>query len=59
MCFAKSRRLGHASITATNRCGHLFDGLDTGLMDGLDAAHEKAASPPKNVSEPPKAAATD
>jgi integrase len=33
-------RLGHASITTTmNRYGHLFDGLDATLIDGLDAAH--------------------
>jgi len=32
-------RLGHASITTTmNRIGHLFDGQDATLLDGLDAA---------------------
>lgn len=36
-------RLGHASITTTmNRYGHLFDGLDATLIDGLDAAHAEA-----------------
>jgi integrase len=44
-------RLGHASITTTmNRYGHLFDGLDATLIDGLDAAHEEAATPPDNVT---------
>jgi integrase len=43
-------RLGHASITTTmNRYGHLFDGLDATLIDGLDAAHDDAANPPDNV----------
>lgn len=43
-------RLGHASITTTmNRYGHLFDGLDATLIDGLDAAHDEAANPPDNV----------
>ncbi len=43
-------RLGHASITTTmNRYGHLFDGLDATLIDGLDAAHDKAATTPDNV----------
>ena len=43
-------RLGHASITTTmNRYGHLFDGLDATLIDGLDAAHDEAAAPPDNV----------
>ena len=43
-------RLGHASITTTmNRYGHLFEGHDTELIDGLDAAHDEAASPPDNV----------
>lgn len=43
-------RLGHASITTTmNRYGHLFDGLDAQLIDGLDAAHDEAANPPDNV----------
>jgi integrase len=43
-------RLGHASITTTmNRYGHLFDGLDATLIDGLDAAHDEAAKPPDNV----------
>jgi integrase len=43
-------RLGHASITTTmNRYGHLFDGLDSTLIDGLDAAHDEAANPPDNV----------
>ncbi len=53
-------RLGHSSITTTmNRYGHLFDGLDATLIDGLDAAHDEAANPPDNVSELPKAVATD
>lgn len=44
-------RLGHASITTTmNRYGHLFDGLDATLIDGLDAAHDEAANPPDNVT---------
>jgi integrase len=44
-------RLGHASITTTmNRYGHLFDGLDATLIDGLDAAHDDAANPPDNVT---------
>jgi site-specific recombinase XerC len=43
-------RLGHASITTTmNRYGHLFDGHDTELIEGLEAAHA-AASPPDNVT---------
>lgn len=43
-------RLGHASITTTmNRYGHLFDGLDATLIDGLDAAHDEAAKPNDNV----------
>lgn len=47
-------RLGHASITTTmNRYGHLFDGLDAGLIDGLDAAHDEAANPPNNVRQLP------
>ncbi len=52
-------RLGHASITTTmNRYGHLFDGLDATLIDGLDAAHDDAAAPPDNVKRlPPPAAA--
>jgi integrase len=46
-------RLGHSSITTTmNRYGHLFDGLDATLIDGLDAAHA-AATPPDNVAELP------
>jgi integrase len=52
-------RLGHASITTTmNRYGHLFDGLDATLIDGLDAAHDEAANPPDNVKRlpPPDAA---
>ncbi len=45
-------RLGHASITTTmNRYGHLFDGLDATLIDGLDAAHDEAANPPDNVTK--------
>jgi integrase len=48
-------RLGHSSITTTmNRYGHLFDGLDATLIDGLDEAHA-AASPPDNVTELPNA----
>lgn len=48
-------RLGHASITTTmNRYGHLFDGLDATLIDGLDAAHDEAASPPNNVTRLPR-----
>lgn len=44
-------RLGHASITTTmNRYGHLFDGLDATLIDGLDAAHDEAAKPVMNMS---------
>ncbi len=47
-------RLGHASITTTmNRYGHLFDGLDATLIDGLDAAHDEAAKPPDNVKRFP------
>jgi integrase len=47
-------RLGHASITTTmNRYGHLFDGLDATLIDGLDAAHDEAAAPPDNVRRLP------
>jgi integrase len=43
-------RLGHASITTTmNRYGHLFDGLDRGLIAGLDAAHDAASGPQDNV----------
>jgi integrase len=43
-------RLGHSSITTTmNRYGHLFDGLDATLIDGLDAAHDEAATAPNNV----------
>ncbi len=39
-------RLGHASITTTmDRYGHLFEGHDTALLDGLDAAHDAAAGP--------------
>ncbi|HEX4187244.1 MAG TPA: site-specific integrase [Solirubrobacteraceae bacterium] len=46
-------RLGHASITTTmNRYGHLFDGHDQPLLDGLDAAH---ATPPTNVTRLRKA----
>jgi hypothetical protein len=42
--------LGHASITTTmNRYGHLFDGLDPTLIDGLDAGHDEAANPQDNV----------
>ncbi len=49
-------RLGHASITTTmNRYGHLFDGLDATLIDGLDAAHDEAAKPQDNVRQLPKA----
>jgi integrase len=49
-------RLGHASITTTmNRYGHLFDGLDATLIDGLDAAHDEAAKPSDNVRQLPKA----
>lgn len=52
-------RLGHASITTTmNRYGHLFDGLDATLIDGLDAAHDDAAKPQDNVRQLPKAEAT-
>lgn len=48
-------RLGHASITTTmNRYGHLFDGLDATLIDGLDAAHEDAAKPQDNLHRLPK-----
>ncbi len=40
-----------------NRSGHLFDGLDATLIDGLDAAHDEAASPPDNVTKlPPRSA---
>lgn len=51
-------RLGHASITTTmNRYGHLFDGLDATLIDGLDAAHDEAANLPDNVTKlPPRSA---
>ena len=49
-------RLGHSSITTTmNRYGHLFDGLDATLIDGLDAAHDAAAALPDNVTRLPKA----
>lgn len=49
-------RLGHASITTTmNRYGHLFDGLDAQLVDGLDAAHDAAAAPVTNVTRLVKA----
>ncbi len=50
-------RLGHASITTTmDRYGHLFDGLDATLVDGLDAAHA-AATPPDYMAElPPQSA---
>jgi len=45
-------RLGHASITTTmNRYGHLFDGLDAPLIDGLDAAHDEAVAPATKVRE--------
>ena len=45
-------RLGHASITTTmDRYGHLFDGLDATLVNGLDAAHDEAAKPQDNVAE--------
>jgi integrase len=45
-------RLGHASITTTmDRYGHLFDGHDTQLIEGLDAAHDEAANPPDNVTQ--------
>jgi integrase len=48
-------RLGHASITTTmNRYGHLFDGHDTELIDGLDAAHDDAAKPAENVVSLPR-----
>ena len=41
-----------------NRYGHLFDGLDATLIDGLDAAHDEAAKPPDNMKRlPPPAAA--
>jgi integrase len=52
-------RLGHASITTTfDLYGHLFDGHDATLIEGLDAAHDDAASPPDNVKRlpPPHAA---
>lgn len=53
-------RLGHASITTTmNRYGHLFEGLDATLIDGLDAAHDKAAKPPGNVKRLPPPRADD
>ena len=54
-------RLGHASITTTmNRYGHLFEGLDATLIDGLDAAHDEAAKPPDNVKQlPPRDAAAE
>jgi hypothetical protein len=43
-------RLGHASITTTmNRYGHVFDGLDATVIDGLDAAHDEAAAPATNL----------
>jgi integrase len=43
-------RLGHASITTTmNRYGHLFEGHDDTLIEGLNAAHDEAAQPPDNV----------
>jgi integrase len=49
-------RLGHSSITTTmNRYGHLFDGLDATLIDGLDAAHDLAAAPANNVTRLPQA----
>jgi integrase len=49
-------RLGHASITTTmNRYGHLFDGHDQALIDGLDAAHDNAAAPAQNVTRLPQA----
>ncbi len=49
-------RLGHASITTTmNRYGHLFDGHDQTLFDGLDAAHDDAATPSENVTRLPQA----
>jgi hypothetical protein len=38
-----------------NRYGHLFDGLDQGLIDGLDAAHDEAVNPPDNVKRLPRA----
>jgi len=38
-----------------NRYGHLFDGLDATLIDGLDAAHDEAATPLDNVKHLPKA----
>jgi integrase len=47
-------RLGHASITTTmNRYGHLFDGLDAQLIDGLDAVHKEAAAPAKRTNISP------
>jgi integrase len=50
-------RLGHASITTTmNRYGHLFEGLDATLIDGLDAAHDDAANPPDNITMMKRAA---
>ncbi len=33
-----------------NRYGHLFDGLDATLIDGLDAAHDDAAKPQDNLT---------
>ncbi len=33
-----------------NRYGHLFDGHDTELLEGLDAAHDEAAQPPNAVA---------
>jgi hypothetical protein len=32
-----------------NRYGHLFDGHDQALIEGLDAAHDEAAQPANNV----------
>jgi hypothetical protein len=41
----KARWAVNASITTTmNRYGHLFDGHDQALIEGLDAAHDEAAT---------------
>jgi integrase len=57
---AIQERLGHASITTTiDRYGHLFDGHDQSLVEGLDAAHDDAAAPPDNVTRLPKAEGTN
>jgi hypothetical protein len=54
------RRSSARSITTTiDRYGHLFDGHDTELVEGLDAAHDDAASPRDNVTRLPKAEGTN